>query len=155
MPMFKILLIYLLLSSINSQTIEQKLDSLMIRHISKEKAGAALMIVKDNMIFYKKGFGLANSEAKEFITEKTNFRMASVSKQFTAMCIMILVKEKKLLYDENLLKFFPNWNKKIASNIQIRHLLTHSSGVIDYESLIPENQTSQILDEDVIIYWQI
>ena len=148
--MRKVLFLFFIFKASFGQNIALKLDSLMQKNFPENQAGAALMVIKNGQILYKKGFGLANIETKEKISANTNFRMASVSKQFTAMCIMILEQQKKLSYEDNLLKFFPNWHKKIGSKIKIKHLLTHSSGILDYEGFIPENQTEQILDADVV-----
>jgi len=132
------------------QTFQQALDSLLEYNFPVNSAGIAVLVMKNNQEIYKKGAGLANIEKKEAITPNTNFRMASVSKQFTAMCIMLLEKQGKLSYEDNLLKFFPDFAISVGKNIKIKHLLTHSSGIIDYEDLIPEKQTLQILDDDVL-----
>ena len=132
------------------QTFQQALDSLLEYNFPVNSAGIAVLVMKNNKEIYKKGAGLANIEKKEAITPNTNFRMASVSKQFTAMCIMLLEKQGKLSYEDNLLKFFPDFAISVGKNIKIKHLLTHSSGIIDYEDLIPEKQTLQILDDDVL-----
>ena len=136
--MRKVLFLLFVFNVSFGQNIALKLDSLMQKKFPKNQAGAALMVMKNGQILYKKGFGLSNIETKEKISANTNFRMASVSKQFTAMCIMLLEQQKKLSYEDNLLKFFPNWNKKIGSKIKIKHLLTHSSGILDYEDFIPK-----------------
>jgi len=134
------------------QPVVPKLDSLMEKYFPPNQPGAALLVAKNGKTIYAKGFGLANIDTKEKISAETNFRMASVSKQFTAMCIMLLVKQQKISYDDNLLKFFPNWNKPVGAKITIRHLLTHSSGIWDYEELVPQDQQTQILDADVVSY---
>ena len=134
------------------QPVVTQLDSLMEKYFSQNQPGAALLVAKNGKAIYAKGFGLANIDTKERISEATNFRMASVSKQFTAMCIMLLVKQQKISYDDNLLKFFPNWNKQVGAKITIRHLLTHSSGIWDYEELVPQDQQTQILDAEVVSY---
>lgn len=133
-----------------AQNFKHELDSLLIAHTSLNKTGVAFLIIKNNEEIYKKGFGLANIQTNEPISPISNFRMASISKQFTAMCIMLLAKQKKINYEDNLLKFFPDFNENIGSKIKIKHLLTHSSGIIDYEELIPENQQQQLLDLDVL-----
>lgn len=139
-----------MINSTFGQSFQKALDSLLASKFSATSAGIAVLVVKNNQEIYKNGFGLANIEKKEAITANTNFRMASVSKQFTAMCIMLLEKQKKLNYDDNLLKFFPDFEPNIGKNIKIKHLLTHSSGIVDYEDLIPQNQKTQILDADVL-----
>ena len=104
----------------------------------------------DNKIVYRKGYGLANVETKSLITPETNFRMASVSKQFTAMGILLLEKGGKLSLNDPLTKFFPNFNGKVGQKVQIRHLLTHSSGILDYEAVMNPNQREQLSDADVL-----
>ncbi len=64
------------------------------------------------------------------------------------MCM--LEKQKKLNYEDNVLKFFPDFEPSVGTKIKIKHLLTHSSGVMDYEDLIPESQKTQVLDKDVL-----
>lgn len=78
----------------------------------------------------------------------TNFRMASVSKQFTAACIILLKNQGKLSYDDRLSRFFPDFS--IGADIQLKHLLTHTSGLRDYETLIPSDRTEQVSDADVL-----
>lgn len=144
-------IIFLLMAHLSfAQGLTQKLDSLFRANISPDKAGAALLLIKDGKTIYKKGFGLANIENKTSVTASTNFRMASVSKQFTAACIILLENRKLLSYEDNLLKFFPDFNKQVGSVIQIKHLLTHTSGIKDYEELISDNQKEQISDADVL-----
>lgn len=78
----------------------------------------------------------------------TNFRMASVSKQFTAACIILLKNRGELSYEDPLSRFFPGF--RTGENIRLKHLLTHTSGVHDYEALIPANRTEQVSDADVL-----
>lgn len=130
--------------------LEKDLDALLSKQYKPTEAGIAVMVIKNGKMRYQKGFGLANITTKETITAQTTFRMASVSKQFTAMCVLLLVKQGKISYDDNLLKFFPDFSPIVGQKIKIRHLLTHSSGVWDYEELIPDSQKTQILDADVL-----
>ncbi|MFC0185354.1 CubicO group peptidase, beta-lactamase class C family [Pseudarcicella hirudinis] len=127
-----------------------EIDAEMQKHFPENQPGGALVIIKKGNVLYKKGFGLASLTTGEKINASTNFRMASVSKQFTAMCILLLEKKKQLSFDDNLLKFFPDFNRKVGSKVKIKHLLTHSSGIWAYEDLLPENLKNQILDEDVL-----
>lgn len=130
--------------------LEKDLDALLSERYKSTEAGIAVMVIQNGKIRYQKGIGLANVNTKEAITSQTAFRMASVSKQFTAMCILLLVKEGKLSYDDNLLKFFSGFSPVVGKKIKIRHLLTHSSGVWDYEDLVPAAQKTQLLDNDVV-----
>ncbi|WP_305951717.1 serine hydrolase [Emticicia oligotrophica] len=148
--MKKIILFCLLTHMTVAQSLQNSLDSLLAKRFPSNSAGIAVMIIKNNKVLYKKAFGLANLELQTPLTPKSNLRMASVSKQFTAMCILLLEKQGKLSFEDNLLKFFPDFNQAVGSKIKIKHLLTHTSGIIDYEELIPENQKNQILDKDVV-----
>jgi CubicO group peptidase (beta-lactamase class C family) len=80
----------------------------------------------------------------------SNFRMASVTKQFTAMAILLLEKKGALSVDDPIGRWLPGLPAHVGKTILIRHLLTHSSGLLDYESLIPDSQTTQLLDADVL-----
>lgn len=148
--MKKLFFFILMCNNAFGQSFQQELDSLLTAKYSSNQAGIAVLILHHNKEIYKKGFGLANIETKAPITAKTNFRMASVSKQFTAMGIMLLEKQNKLSYEDNLLKFFPDFDKTVGSKIKIKHLLTHTSGILDYEELIPANQKEQLSDADVV-----
>ncbi len=115
-----------------------------------DKPGAALMVVVDGKTVYQKGFGRADLSTGQKITPATNFRMASVSKQFTAMCVRILEQQGKLSFDDNLRHFFPSFNPA-GAKIKVRHLLTHTSGLLDYEELMGEMQLPrQISDQEVL-----
>ena len=63
------------------------------------------------------------------------------------MAILMLAERNKLSLDDPLVKFFPDL-PSADRNIKIRHLLNHTSGIINYESLIPDTQTVQVLDKD-------
>ena len=96
-----------------------------------------------------KGYGLANLEAKIPCATNTNFRLASVTKQFTAMAVMILAERKKVSLDERLPDFFPEF-PAYGNQITVRQLLTHTSGLLDYEDLIPKGTEIPVLDRDVL-----
>ena len=124
------------------------IDQLFARY-SGEKPGASLMVIKDSKILVNKSYGYADLEKKIKATHKTNYRTASVTKQFTAMAIMILIHENKLNYDSKLTDIFPDF-PDYGNEITIKHLLVHRSGLIDYISLLPEDRIDQILDDEVL-----
>ena len=138
------------LPTVSAQKIESALDSVMRRNFPADQPGAALMVVIDGKTVYNRGIGMANLETKTAISPETNFRMASVSKQFTAMCILLLEKQKKLSVDDNLLRFFPDFNRHVGQTVKLRHLLTHTSGMLDYESLLSPNRKEQVFDAEVL-----
>jgi len=111
--------------------------------------GASVMVIKDGKAVLAKGYGLANLEEKIPCDTNTNFRLASVTKQFTAMAVMILAERKKLSLDERLTDFFPEF-PACGCPITVRHLLTHTSGLIEYEEVIPKGTEIPVLDRDVL-----
>jgi CubicO group peptidase (beta-lactamase class C family) len=88
------------------------------------------LIAKGGNIIYQQDLGWADFNSKRPLNDSSVFELASLSKQFTAMGIMILKEKKRLGYDDNVKKFIPEFP---YDNITIRHLLTHSSGIPSYE----------------------
>lgn len=129
-------------------TLEEKVDRLF-RSYQGNVPGASIGIYKDGEILLEKGYGNANHEDQVEADEFTNYRLASVTKAFTAMAIMILKERGQLSFDDRLvdtLDGFPSY----ANAIRIRHLLGHTAGLRDYESHIPRNQQTQLKDSDVV-----
>jgi len=111
--------------------------------------GASITVIHEGRVVFAKSYGLANVEDKIPATTNTNYRLASVTKQFTAMAVMILAERKQLSFDDRLAEFFPEipaWGKGLC----VRHLLHHTSGLLDYEDLIPAGRTNQLKDRDVL-----
>ncbi|HVF90066.1 MAG TPA: serine hydrolase domain-containing protein [Blastocatellia bacterium] len=107
-----------------------KVDQLFAQWDKPGSPGAAVAIIKDGQIIYKKGYGSANLEYDIPITPSTVFHVASVSKQFTAFAVAMLADQKKLSLDDDIRKYLPevpDFGKKIT----IRHLIFHVSGLRD------------------------
>jgi CubicO group peptidase (beta-lactamase class C family) len=99
-------------------------------------------------VAYVKGYGLAEVETARPVTPETNFRLASLSKQFTATAVMLLEAEGKLGYDDSITALIPGL-PAYARGVTVRHLLNHTSGLPDYERFVPDTQTAQALDRDI------
>jgi CubicO group peptidase (beta-lactamase class C family) len=112
-------------------TKSAKVDSIMSALVGAATPGGAVIVIQDGKAVHQKGYGFANVETKAPITTTTTFDLASVSKQFTAMAIMILAERGKLGYDDPVTKFFPEF-PAYAGKITVRHLLNHTSGLPDY-----------------------
>ena len=117
-----------------SQTIDDstknKIDELFTQWDNPKSPGGAMGIVRNDSLIYAKGFGMANLENNIPNTTETNFYMASVSKQFTGYCIVLLAKQGKVKLDEDIriyLPWFPDYEYKIT----VRNLLNHTSGIRD------------------------
>ncbi|WP_128545468.1 serine hydrolase domain-containing protein [Larkinella soli] len=134
----------------SAQPLETALDAVMRRAFPADRPGGALLVMIGGKEVFRRGYGLANPETKTPVTPETNFRMASVSKQFTAMAILLLEKQGKLSVEDNLLRFFPDFNPAVGRKVKLRHLLTHSSGIRDYETLQAPERKDQIFDREVV-----
>lgn len=110
-----------------------RIDSLLATVVPKDGPGAAVMVISNGRVVHQKGYGYAELETRRPIDARTTFDLASVSKQFTTMAIMMLAERGKLSFDDTITKFFPQL-PLYASRITLRHLMTHTSGMPDYMS---------------------
>src|SRR6202035_3599279 len=92
--------------------------------------GAAVAVIEHGKLVYEKGYGLANLEYNIPITPQTIFHVASVSKQFTAMAIVLLEQDGKLSIDDDIHKYLPEL-PDYGAKITLRNLLQHTSGIRD------------------------
>jgi CubicO group peptidase (beta-lactamase class C family) len=109
----------------------QKADDYMKAELNAGRFTGSVMLARSNQIVFMRGYGLANRELDVPNAPNTKFRLASLTKQFTALCILILQDQGKLNVDDPISKFLPD-SPSAWSNIKIRHLLTHTSGIPDY-----------------------
>src|SRR5215475_12373655 len=92
-----------------SQTDEKVVDALFRDFDQGNSPGAAVIVIKEGKALFAKGYGLADLENKIPCTTNTNFRLASVTKQFTAMAVLVLAEQGKLSLEDRLAKFFPGF----------------------------------------------
>src|SRR5260370_33740043 len=97
--------------------------------------GFAVLVKKDGKVVFEKGYGVRDLRTTTAIDAQTNFRLASFTKQFTAMAMMLLVRDGKLRYDESLTEIFPEFPAYVKT-ITVRDLLNHTGGLPDYEDLM-------------------
>ncbi|HET6252804.1 MAG TPA: serine hydrolase domain-containing protein [Puia sp.] len=135
-------------SSAQSQ-LNTRLDS-FFHTLPSNQPGIALSIQKHGVIIYQNTAGLAGQNSATPLDSTSNFRMASVTKQFTAMAILLLERDHRLTLDDPIGRWLPELPATVGHHVLIRHLLTHSSGIEDYESLLPDTRTTQVLDADVL-----
>jgi CubicO group peptidase (beta-lactamase class C family) len=124
--------------------------------MSATAPGAAALVVRHGQVVFRRGYGVTDLRTLQKIDERTNFRLASFTKQFTAACIMLLARDGKLSYDDHLTHFFPEF-PAYGNSITIRNLLNHTSGLEDYEDLLsqqypntPPEKIPQIHDAGVL-----
>jgi CubicO group peptidase (beta-lactamase class C family) len=111
--------------------------------------GASVLVLHDGEPVVRASYGLADLEAGMPTTPETNYRLASMTKQFTAASILLLAEDGSLTLDDHAHEWLPSL-PQAAETVTIRHLLTHTSGLIDYEDLIPETFIAQLHDADVV-----
>ena len=136
-----------------SPSLQNKLDKIFSA-FAPDQPGLAVLVRQNGRTIYQRGFGMRDLQSRAPITPQTDFRLASCTKQFTAMAIMLLVHDGKLRYDTRLTDVFPDF-PEYGKAITIRHLLNHSSGLPDYEALIEQSPTrwseaQQITDAEVL-----
>ncbi len=140
-----------------AQTDEQKAaktDSLLQVYADKEMFTGSVLISKGGKVLLSKGYGMANYSYNVPNSSTTKFKLASVSKQFTAMAIMIQQERGKLNVEDKLTKYIPDYPK--GDSITIHHLLTHTSGIPDFTSLpvFDSIMTRSLTLEEEITYFK-
>lgn len=111
--------------------------------------GASLLVMHDGSPVVRRSWGLSDLENRVAAAPGTNYRLASVTKQFTATAILLLNEAGALSLNDPVKKWLPTLPAAVDS-VTIRQLLTHTSGIIDYEDLIPPGATAQLHDSDVL-----
>ena len=124
-------------------------DSLFAAYTGPNVPGASVVVIRDGKVIVRRAYGMADLERRVPAVPETDYRLASVSKQFTAMAVMLLAKDGKLRYDQPVRDFLPELPAATRA-VTVRHLLNHTSGLWDYEDLIPESRTTQLDDHDVL-----
>jgi CubicO group peptidase (beta-lactamase class C family) len=114
---------------------DKRIEQLMSVIISGDGPGASVAVSRDGKIIYSKGFGHADLEHDAHNAPNTVFHIASVSKQFTAFAIAMLVDQGKISLDDDIRKYLPEMHD-FGTPITIRHLVHHTSGLRDQWNLL-------------------
>jgi CubicO group peptidase (beta-lactamase class C family) len=119
------------------KALEARVDSLVLisKKLPADGPGCAVAIVQEGEIIFKKGYGLANLEQKTPIGPQTVFSIASMSKQFTAACILLLVQEGKLSLNDEIHQYLPEL-PAYGQPVTIRQLIHHTSGIYSSDILL-------------------
>ena len=123
----------------------ERAAALFSSSISPQEPGAAVLVLKDGQTLFEEGYGRAELRTLRAIDSRTNFRLASVSKQFTAAAVMLLVRDGRLSYETRLSEIFLDF-PGYGRDTTIRQLLHHTSGLPDYEDLMPPADPAAPLD---------
>ncbi|HUV29657.1 MAG TPA: serine hydrolase domain-containing protein [Acidobacteriota bacterium] len=111
-----------------------RVDSIFTAETAADAPGAAAAVIEHGNVIYCRCFGLANLEHKVSITNETVFNLASVTKQFTSLAVLLLEQEGKLHLDDDIHKYFPELPEYDAT-VTLRNLLNHTSGLWEYSKM--------------------
>ena len=126
-----------------SQTsMVKNIDAIFAGVTSPNAPGLAVIVRRNGQTVLERGYGVRDLRTKARIDVRTNFRLASFTKQFTAMAVMLLVHDGKLRYDETLAEIFSDF-PAYGKPITVRNLLNHASGLPDYEDLMDAVEKSK------------
>ncbi len=131
----------------DAQVSPSAIDAIFSKFASTREPGCAVLVIREGVPLFRKGYGITDLRTMGAIGPETNFRLASLTKQFTATAIMLLVHDGKLRYDEHLTDIFPGF-PAYGKTITIRQILNHTSGLIDYEDIMGR-QYPGIADEKI------
>lgn len=130
--------------------IEAEVDAIFNQAYHSNSPGATVLLAKDNKIIYRKAFGLANLELNVPMKPENVLQLASITKQFTSVAILMLMEQDKLNLQDPLSNYIADYPR--GNEITIHHLLNHTSGIKDY-TRIPElrNKTRQDMSPEELI----
>ena len=129
----------------SSQVKTETLDDLVAGFVKQQQFNGSGLIAHNGKVVLRKGYGYANFELRSPNEADTKFRLASVTKQFTAMTVMQLVERGALRLDGTISEYLPDYPKETGSKVTIHHLLTHTSGIPSYTDF-PGFMRNQVRD---------
>src|SRR5688500_13094472 len=129
------------------------LDSIFSAYDRPDVPGAGVLVIRNGQVVASRSYGLADLERRTPAGDRTSYRLASLSKQFTATAIMLLARDGRVRYDDRVTDHLPGLPAH-ARDVRVRHLLTHTSGLQAYEDFVPDSQTTQVKDRDVLALLQ-
>ncbi len=137
-----------------SQDKVQKIDALTQKYFELGQFNGSVLVAEEGNVVFAKGFGYADIEKKIPNNPDTKFRLASVTKQFTAMLIMQLVEKGKIKLEGKLSDYLPYYRKDIGEKITIHQILSHTSGLANYtdsRSFMTDEVKNKVVPKDFIL----
>ena len=132
--------------------ISNKMDTLIRELHGRGQFNGSILVSVNEKIVYEKAYGRSDFENNIAFSISTPCYLASVSKQFTAVGILILAQKKLIALDDHIDKYFPNFPE--GESITIRQLLNHTSGIVNYEELGIDNPglTNQKVYDNLVVH---
>ena len=115
-------------ANLSDESLAKTVNEMLENTYKPDQPGAAVIVVRDGKVILRKGYGRANMELGVPIEPDMVFRIGSLTKQFTAVAILMLAEQGKLSLDDDVTKFLPDYPTK-GQKITIEHLLIHTSGI--------------------------
>ena len=156
------LALLLLAAAALSADREMTVSQLLKGRVAHDQPGVAVLVRRDGRTVLERGYGVRDLRARRAIDGHTGFRLASVTKPMTAAAVMLLVRDGRLRYEDTLTRVLPGF-PAYGDGVTIRHLLTHTSGLPDYETLMENVEKEkgpiwtaerQIRDDEVLALLQ-
>jgi len=116
-----------------AQSLEARLDATVGANYKPGEPGATVIVVKDGKTMLRKAYGVADTAGMKPMDAGMVLRLGSITKQFTAVSILMLAEEGKLALTDDITRFFPDYPTR-GKKITVEHLLTHTSGIASYTS---------------------
>ena len=110
-----------------------RIDAAIAPYYKADEPGATVIVVKDGKTVLRKGYGIADTAGMKPMSGEASMRLGSITKQFTAVAILMLAEEGKLALTDDITRFFPDYPTR-GKTITVEHLLTHTSGIVSYTS---------------------
>ena len=131
-----LLLVWTLLppADTEDQQLAAHIDHLLTTTFQASEPGAAVIVVRNGQVLLRKGYGLANLELGVPVAPEMVFRLGSITKQFTAVAVLMLVDQGSVSLDDDITTFLPDYPTH-GHTITIKQLLTHTSGIPSYTDL--------------------
>lgn len=118
----------------SDENLAKAINETLTQAYKSNEPGAAVIVVKNGKVVFRKGYGMANLELGVPVEPDMVFRLGSITKQFTAVAILMLAEQGKLSLADEITKFLPDYPTK-GHKITVEHLLTHTSGIKSYTSM--------------------
>jgi D-alanyl-D-alanine carboxypeptidase len=143
--LYRIAITVLILMSLTMQTsktkpvddsaVAKELDMFLQRAAAADEFSGAVLLARNDQILFSKAYGLANKDTKTPNAVDTKFNIGSMSKMFTAVAVAQLAERGKLSFTDTVGKLVPSYpNKDVAAKVTVHHLLTHTSGLGNYQN---------------------
>lgn len=137
------------------QELEEEVDAIVLTEFNEADApGGVFLIAKEGKVLYSKAFGKANLELGVDMNTQSVFQIGSMTKQFTAVAILMLEQEGKLNVNDPVSKYIANYPN--GNQIQIHHLLNHTSGIKDFTKMktISEIAQKQMSPQEMVDFFK-